>query len=142
MPKTRKQEQSFLGMLTYYKIFIKNFANIAKPLHALTSPDIPFEINDAAMRAVERLKTILADDVTLKIVDFTKKIILATDASDYALGAVLSQPERKADRPVQFYSRVLSRTEMIYPAHERELLAITNSIAEFETYLKGRKFTE
>lgn len=141
MPQTRKQVQSFLGMLTYYKIFIKNFAHIAKPLHALTSPEIPFEMNDAAKRAVERLKIILADDVTLKIVDFTKKFILATDASDIALGAVLSQPEGKADRPIQFYSRVLNKHEVNYPAHERELLALTNSIAEFETYLKGRKFT-
>lgn len=141
VPKTRKQLQSFIGMLNYYKVFIKDYAHIARPLHSLTSPAVTFSINAKALEAFEKLKTILADDVTLKIVDYSKKFILATDASDIAIGAVLSQPDEKADRPIQFFSRVLNQAEKNYPAHERELLALTNSIAEFETYLKGRKFT-
>lgn len=142
-PKTRKQLQTFLGMINYYKIFIKSFAHIARPLHTLTSPNIVYEWDETTNKAFESLKLTLADDVTLKIVDFTKKFTLATDASDVAIGAVLSQPDdhAKAERPIHFYSRVLDIHERNYKVHERELLALTNAIAEFENYLKGRKFT-
>lgn len=141
LPKTRKQLKSFLGMLGYYSVFIKNYAHIAKPLHSATSTQIKFAMNTKEIEAFEKLKTILADDVTLKIVDFTKKFIVATDASIDAIGAILAQPDGKADRPIQFFSRVLNEHERNYPAHELELLALTCAIAEFETYLFGRQFT-
>lgn len=129
-------------MVGYFRVFIKNYAHVAKPLTVLTSTkNQNFQLNQRALEAYEKLKTVLAEDVTLKIVDFSKPFTLATDASDVAIGAVLSQPDGKAERPIQFFSRVLNEHERNYPVHERELLALTNAIAEFETYLKGRKFT-
>lgn len=128
-------------MLNYYNLFIRNYAHIARPLHTLTSPKATLKFDAREIEAFERLKLILANDVTLNIVDHSKPFILATDASDIAIGAVLSQPDGKAERPIYFYSRVLDEHERNYPAHERELLALTNAIAVFENYLKGRKFT-
>lgn len=107
----------------------------------LTSPTAKYELNDEAINAFEKLKRILAEDVTLSIVDFTKEFILATDASDYAIGAVLLQPCGKGLRPIHFFSRVLNIHEINYPTHEKELLAIVAAIEEFDSYLKGRKFT-
>lgn len=87
------------------------------------------------------MKRIMAEDVTLTIVDFSKEFILATDASDFAIGAVLLQQEPKGERPIYFFSRVLNEHEENYPTHEKELLAIVAAIEEFESYLKGKKFT-
>lgn len=141
IPKNRKQVQSFLGMCNYFRQFIRNYAKISRPLSRLTSPTIKFELNEDAMKSFESLKKIMAEKVTLTIVDFSKEFTLATDASDFAIGAVLTQKTENGERPIYFFSRVLTQHEINYATHEKELLAIVAAIEEFETYLKGRKFT-
>lgn len=140
-PRNRKEVQSFLGMCNYFRHFIKDYSKIARPMTRLTSINANFEWSNAATQAFQSLKRILTEDVTLSIVDFAKPFILATDASDFAIGAVLTQEHNKKERPIYFYSRVLNEHEENYPTHEKELLAIVASIEEFDTYLRGRKFT-
>lgn len=70
----------------------------------------------------------------LQYPDFSKPFVLTTDASNYALGAVLS-------KPIAFASRTLTRTEENYSAIEKELLAIDWACKYFRPYLFGRKFT-
>jgi ribonuclease HI len=128
-------------MTNYFRQFIKNYSEIAKPLTRLTSPAVKFEMDQHAIEAFESLKQILTNHVTLAIVDFNKPFTLSTDASDIAIGAVLTQTDQNGGRPIYFFSRTLNEHERNYPTHERELLAIVAAIEEFETYLKGRKFT-
>lgn len=139
-PKTLKNLKSFLGMANYYRRFIKDYSHHAKPLTDATSLKIPFNFTSECKEAFKTLKEKLAYDVTLVIVDFSLGFNLTSDASDVAIGAVLSQGEPPADRPIQFFSRALTPTQRVYPAHERECLALAEAIKEFGTYIKGRKF--
>jgi len=63
------------------------------------------------------------------------------DASDFAIGAVLTQDNGKGEQPVAYESRKLSPAELNYPVHEKELLAIVHAIRTWRMYLEGRCFT-
>lgn len=140
-PSTLKKVQGFLGMANYYRKFIKDYSHHAKPLTEATSAKKAFKFTPECRQAFNKLKDMLAYDVTLVIADFSKKFIITSDASDVAIGAVLSQGEPPNDRPIQFFSKTLTAIQRSYPAHERECLALAEAIKEFDTYIRGRKFT-
>ena len=73
--------------------------------------------------------------------DFTEPFIVTTDASDYALGELLSQGQIGQDLPIAFASRTLPGAELNYSTIEKELLAIMFCVKHFRPYLYGRKFT-
>lgn len=88
-----------------------------------------------------RLKECLSTDVPLSFPDFSLPFILDTDASDEALGGVLSQVVNGAERPVAFASRTLSKQERNYCTTRKELLAMAYFARYFKHYLQGKKFT-
>jgi len=72
--------------------------------------------------------------------NFTRQFIIATDASDYAIGAVLSQGPVGQDRPIAYASRTLNKAEQNYNTTEKELLAIVWAVKHFRPYVYGTKF--
>ncbi|KAM0730356.1 Retrovirus-related Pol polyprotein from transposon 412 [Formica fusca] len=90
--------------------------------------------------AFEILKEKLMTTPVLKYPDFTQEFIVTTDASDYAIGAVLSQGKVGNDRPIAYASRILSRAEQNYNTTEKELLAIVWAVKHFRPYVYGTKF--
>ncbi len=160
---SQKKIRSFLGMVNYYQHFIPNYSAVAKPLFSLLRGQKaraknlgkqghvhqnrklkPSDWTEAQDQAVERLKTLLVESVVLAHPDFNRPFVLATDASLDGIGAVLSQVsegETKA-RPVAFASKSLSRSQLNYPAHRLEFLALKWSICDkFSHWLKGHEFT-
>jgi transposase InsO family protein len=111
-----------------------------KPLTALLRKDAEFEITPEINACFEKCKQILTLDPVLIYPDFSKEFILTTDASDYAIGAVLSQGPAGNDRPIAYASRTLSKTEERYSTTEKEFLAIVWAVKHFRPYLYGRKF--
>lgn len=101
----------------------------------------PVTIDDEFLKAFHFSKTLLSNDPILQYPDLTKKFILTTDASNFALGAVLSQGTLQNDKPVCFASRTLNDTEINYSTIEKEMLAIIWAVQYFRPYLFGRKFT-
>jgi hypothetical protein len=93
------------------------------------------------MKTFNFCKTLLTQSDILQYPDFEKPIVLTTDASNFALGAVLSQGPIGQDRPVAYASRTLTKTEERYSAIEKELLAIVWATQYFRPYLFGRRFT-
>ena len=91
--------------------------------------------------AFERCRNILTSSDMLQYPDFEKPFVLTTDASNYAVGAVLSQGPIGSDKPIAFASRTLNKSEEKYSATEKELLAIVWACKYFRPYLYGRKFT-
>ena len=91
-------------------------------------------------KAFENLIEILSSNLVLIYPDFNKQFYLSTDASQYAVGAVLSQKENNFLRPISFTSRTLNKAELNYSTIEKELLAIVWSTKHFRPYLYGRKF--
>jgi len=65
--------------------------------------------------------------------------VVETDASDFALGCVLSQYQERCLHPVAVHSRKLNSAERNYEIHDKELLAIMESFKEWKRYLWGEE---
>lgn len=140
IPKTTKQIKGFLGLLGYYRRFIPDFARITKPLTACLKKGAKINLTPDYIRCFEHCKTLLTNDPILQYPDMTKDFILTTDASNVALGAILSQGPIGSDRPVAYASRTLNDSEINYSTIEKELLAIVWATKYFRPYLFGRTF--
>lgn len=144
VPKNLKQLRGFLGLIGYYRRFIKNFAKIAKPLtsamRGAPTSNAPINLDKTQIECYESLKKILTSNDILAYPDFTKHFIITTDASNFAIGAVLSQNDSGKDRPIYFASRTLNKTEENYSASEKEMLAIIWALKVFRNYIYGQKF--
>ena len=75
------------------------------------------------------------------LLQFNREFILATDASNFAIGAVLSQGEIGKDLPVAYASRTINESELKYSVIEKELIVIVWSVKHFRHHLFGRRFT-
>lgn len=141
IPKTTKEIKGFLGLLGYYRRFIKDFAKITKPLTKCLKKGAKIDITDKQYKeCFEYCKTLLTNEPILQYPDFSKQFILTTDASNVAIGAVLSQITNDQDLPIAYASRTLNDTETHYSTIEKELLAIIWATKHFRPYLYGRKF--
>jgi hypothetical protein len=137
VPKTVRDVQCFLGFANFYRIFIKNYSQVTAPLTRLTCKD-KLEWGPEAEQAFQNLKTAFTTAPILVHPNFAKAFYLETDASDFALGAVLSQiGEDGKLHPVAFYSRKFSAAEINYEIHDKELLAIVDSFQEWRHFLEG-----
>ena len=88
----------------------------------------------------KRLRNSRNDFVTASILDHfypDRATVVETDASDFALGCVLSQFKDKRLYPVAFHSRILNPAERNYEIHDKELLAILEAFKESNHYLVG-----
>lgn len=139
-PTNQKSIKQFLGLLGYYRKFIRNFASIAKPLTKLLRKDVPFIWESEQANSFQQFKEILTSQPLLQYPDFSKPFLLTTDASNYAIGSVLSQGEIGKDLPIAYASRTLNNAECNYSTTEKELLAIVYSVKHFRPYLYGQKF--
>jgi len=105
-----KDVRVFVGLASYYRKFIKGFVTIAEPLTRLTSKQTWFEWSSEAQVAFEALKYALMEATSLAYPIPNVPCILDTDASEVAVGAVLSQKLDGVERPIAFFSRVMSET--------------------------------
>jgi len=140
-PKSLKNVRQFLGLAGYYRRFIPQFSKIARPLSQLTKKETPFSWNKEQQHAFTLLKEALCSEPILQYPNFSLPFILTTDASNYAIGGVLSQKHDDRDLPIAYASRILNPAEGNYSTIEKELLAITYCTNHFRPYLYGRKFT-
>lgn len=133
-------------MMGYYRRFVKDFAKIAKPLTNLLrgeespSSNKKIELEKNEIECFHKMKKILSSEDILIYADYKKPFVLDTDASDFAIGAVLSQDEDGKDLPIHFASRTLSKAEEKYSVPEKEMLAIFWALKTFRNYLYGATF--
>ena len=140
MPTTATEVRSFLGLCGYYRRFIEKYAEKAKPLNRLTEKQNSFVWNEDCQVAFEKLKQSLMNAPILVYPDFSKPFILDTDASNDAIGAVLSQKNESGEHVIAYASRTLSKPERKYCVTRKELLAVVYFVKHFR-HLLGRKFT-
>ncbi|KAB0793022.1 hypothetical protein PPYR_12642 [Photinus pyralis] len=138
--KTHKDIKAFLGLAGYYRRFIPKFSELTQPFTRLLKKNVKFIWTSEQQEAFEKLKLILSSEPILQYPDFSKPFCLTTDASNYAIGAVLSQGQIPNDLPIAYASRTLNHAEGNYSTIEKELLAIVWSIKHFRPYLYGQKF--
>jgi len=141
VPADKTQVKSFLGLCTYYRRFVAGFATIAKPLTRLTEDANAFDWTEECQAAFQELKRRLTTAPILCYPRSDGAFILDTDASNVAIGGVLSQTQDGQERVIGYFSKVLSKPERNYCVTRRELLAAVKSIEHFYKYLYGRRFT-
>lgn len=133
-----KQVRSFLGFGNFYQKFIWQYAELARPLHDLTSKDHPWEWNEACQIVFDALKAKFTLTPVLHMPDPTKPFVLETDASKFALGAVLRQKDVNGDwHPCGFLSKSLSAVECNYEIYDREMLEIIMGLKHWRHLLWG-----
>lgn len=141
-PQNVKELSSFLGMVQYYSPYVPNLANLAAPLNRLKGKDVSWKWTQAEKAAVRAIKQKLISAPILAHFDPNEEVVLATDASEYGIGAVLYH--RNADRSLKviaYASRTLTSAERNYGQIEKEGLGIMFGVEKFNEYLYGRKFT-
>ena len=135
-PKSRRDIQVFLGFCNFYRRFILGFSELAKPLTRLTSKSVPFEWSPDCESSFLAIKESFSTEIILSYFNFSKAAIVETDASDFAIAAVLSQYDDEGIlHPVSFFSRQLLPAEINYDTTDKELLAVVDAFATWRHYL-------
>ena len=142
VPDSVRAVRQFMGLCSYYRRFVKGFASIARPLHALTRKGASFSWSEGCEHAFQELKRRLCESPILAYPAFDKQFVLETDASIKGIGAVLSQTQSDGKlHPIAFASRALNGAEKNYCITDLETLAVVWAIMHFKTYMYGQKVT-
>ena len=139
-PSDARSLRSFLGLASYYRKFVPNFAKVAGPLHALTKKEASFVWSPQCQQAFEKLKALLTSAPVLAFPEFANPFIQETDASGAGLGAVLAQKQADGTvRPIAYASRSLQVHEKNYGITELEGLGVVWAVKHFRPYLYGHQ---
>jgi transposase InsO family protein len=140
VPKNVNDIQVFLGFANFYRRFIPHFSNVALPMTRMTRKDTPFLWDDTAESAFNKLKLLFTKSPILHHAKSELQFIMECDASDSALGAILSQKNVDGSiNPIAYHSRKFTKEEVNYEIHDKELLAIVDGFKEWRHYLAGAK---
>ena len=140
VPSTITQVRSFLGLVGYYRRFVKGFSDIASPLNRLLEKTSSFTWTPACQTAYETLKSLLLQEPIVAYPDFSLPFRLYTDASNIGLGAILAQIQDGRERIICCASRTLNTAEKNYSATKKECLAIVWGVQSFRNYLIANPF--
>jgi len=137
-PESLTETQSFLGFANFYRRFIQDYSRVARPLTELTKKDKEWNWNAEADAAFAELKKRFTTAPILAHFDSAKEVIIETDASDFVIGAILSQrDEERRLHPVAFHSRKFQPAEINYKIYDKELLAVVDAFKHWRRYCEG-----
>lgn len=142
VPQNAKSLQRFLGLMSYFRKFIKGFSTIASPLYDLLKKDAEYFLGAPQLEAVEKLKKLLISRPVLCIYSPNTDTQLHTDASSQGFGGILMQRQRIDNKyhPVMFFSRKTNSAESKLHSFELETLAIVYALKRFRHYVTGIPF--
>lgn len=137
-PRNVHEVRQFIGLTSYFRKFIRGFAEIARPLTQLTKKDVEWTWGDIQETAFQTLKKRLIERPVLGIYDRNARTELHTDASKLGLGGILLQYQIDSVlKPIAYFSRVTTKEEQFYHSYELETLAVVESLKRFRIYLVG-----
>jgi transposase InsO family protein len=139
-PKNVTEIRQVLGLGSYYRRFIRGFAEITRPMVELTKKGVKFKWTEKCQQAFDKLKSVLIGPEVMAFPRDTGDFILDCDACDVGIGAVMSQIQDGKERVIAYGSRALNRAERNYCVTDKELLAIRHFIEYYRQYLLGQKF--
>ena len=138
LPRTVKDVQKFLGFCNFYRRFVKDYSHIACPLFNLTKKGKQWNWMTECNMAFETLQRTMITSLVLMLLDHKKPFTLITDASNYAMGAILEQKDALGQSyPIAYFSKSLQPAERNYEIHDKELLAIIHTLKHFRHYIQG-----
>jgi hypothetical protein len=137
-PASVHDVQVFLGLANFYRRFIRGYSKIASPLTRLLQKNCTFEFDASASQAFAQLKAAFTSAPVLAHFHPDRPSTIETDASDFAIAAVISQPDADGVlHPIAFYSRKLTAPELNYEIYDKEMLAIVTALKEWRAYLES-----
>jgi len=131
LPKCIKDIRSFLGHAGFYRRFIKNFSKIARPLTKPLAKDVPFDFNDGCFKSWEKLKQVLIFASIIFAPNWAQPFEIMSDASDFAIGAVLGQRIDNRQHVIYCSSRTLNDAQQNYTTIEKEFLVVVFALEKF-----------
>lgn len=138
IPCNVHEVRQFIGLCSYFRKFIFNFAVIARPLTELTKKNLDWVWNENHQNSFETLKSLLCSKPVLALYDRTLPTEIHTDACKLGIAGILLQRQTDGTlRPVMYFSRVTSREESVYHSYELETLAVVESLRRFRVYIVG-----
>ena len=137
LPTTPKQVFAFLGLVGYYRKFIKDFTKMAKQLTLLTRQQVKFEWTPAHQEAFMKLKDSIIQAPILWHPNPSKRYIIYTDASDDACRAQLPQEHDGIKFPITFLSHTFLEMQRKWNTTEQEAYSIYYAVTKWNYYLKG-----
>lgn len=140
VPTTRKELMSFLGFVNYHRDHVPNFAEVTAVLYELAHQEDTASWENRHEEAFMRTKQLLTSPPCLSYPNPDDIFILDTDASDTAIGAVLSQVQDGQEKVICYASHVLMKAQRKYCTTRKELLAVVKFCRHFRHYLLGRRF--
>jgi len=144
VPVTGKQVGHWLGVFGFLRDSIPLYASLSQPLErikGLNDVTEHFLPGSECLNMFNKLKAIIRKNILLSTPDFTQPFMVATDASNVGIGAILYQEIDGEKKFISFVSRALRTSERNYSATKRELLGITFALNKFHYYLYGVRFT-
>nr|GEZ21094.1 reverse transcriptase domain-containing protein [Tanacetum cinerariifolium] len=123
-PTTVKDVRSFLGHTGFYRRFIQDFSNIARPMTHLLEKETPFVFSKKCIDGFDTLKMKLTEALILVVPEWNLPFELMCDASDYSIGAVLGQRKTKHFQPIHYASKTMTEAQIHYTTTEKEMLVV------------------
>nr|CAX83704.1 Gag-Pol polyprotein [Schistosoma japonicum] len=134
--------RSFLGLLSHYGAFIPDLHRLRAPLNNLLAKNVKWDWSESCQSAFEKIKKLLVSDLLLTHYDPTLPIVVASDASNYGIGAVISHIMLDgSEKAISHAARSLTTAERNYSQIEKEALSIIFAVKKFHKMIFGRQFT-
>ncbi|XP_076863392.1 zinc finger protein 800a isoform X1 [Brachyhypopomus gauderio] len=140
-PQSPSEVRAFVGLCSYYRRFVQNFAKHAAPLNQLMGKNVPFKWTVNCEASFNYLKNVLSSPPVVALPDFKVPFKVFTDASLEAVGAVLAQEREGVEQVVSYASQSLNQTQRRWSTFDRELWAIVWAVREFRHYIGLAPFT-
>ena len=140
-PTCVRDVRAFLGLTSYYRKFVKSYSQIAKPMNRLLKKDQKFIWSDECEQSYQTLKNKLISAPILAHFKPECPILLFTDSSGYAMGAILAQIQEGKEVVISYNSKSFDERQCNYSISEKECLAIVWGVQKLRPYLYGMHFT-
>ena len=142
-PRPQKTEElrSFLGLAGYYSRFVPNYSDLVRPIREAAEKKGAVEWTEELVESFESTKMKLTSAPILALPTCKGEFKVATDASNTAVGAVLTETSDGDEKVIAYASKVLNKSERRWPTYDKELWAIVWAIRHFRPYLAATAFT-
>jgi transposase InsO family protein len=130
--------RAFLGLANYYRRFVHNYSKLTLPLTRMLKKGAAVHMGVAEMEAFDSVKEALTTAPVLAVADPRLGYRIVTDASDFAIGAILLQDQGNGWQPIAYESRKLQPAELRRNVYEKEMLAVLHALKAWRCYVEGR----